>query len=140
MIEYRDIEIITSFSIDWEKFRNKSILITGSTGRLGLYIVEALSEANIKWNLNIKVIAVVRNEKKAKKLFNSTLELPFIHLVVQDITTPFDLNFSVDYIFHTAGLASPSDFTHTPVDTLWGHVKGTRNVLELARWCFSGSC
>ncbi len=133
MIEYRDIEIITSFSIDWEKFRNKSILITGSTGRLGLYIVEALSEANIKWNLNIKVIAVVRNEKKAKKLFNSTLELPFIHLVVQDITTPFDLNFSVDYIFHTAGLASPSDFTHTPVDTLWGHVKGTRNVLELAR-------
>ena len=48
MVEYRDIQIITSFPIDWQQLRNKSILITGSTGRLGLYIVEALSEANIK--------------------------------------------------------------------------------------------
>ena len=133
MVEYRDIQIITSFPIDWQQLRNKSILITGSTGRLGLYIVEALSEANIKWNLNIKIIAVARNEKKAKMLFKTTLELPFVNLLIQDITSPFDLDVSVDYIFHTAGLASPTDFTHTPVDTLWGHVKGTRNVLELAR-------
>ena len=133
MVENRDIQIITSYPIDWERIRNKSVLITGSTGRLGLYIVEALSEANIKWNLNITIIAVARNEKKAKKLFNSTLDLPFVNLLIQDITSPFDLNLTVDYIFHTAGLASPTDFTHTPVDTLWGHVKGTRNVLELAR-------
>jgi nucleoside-diphosphate-sugar epimerase len=133
MVEYRDIQIITSFPIDWGKFRNQSVLITGSTGRLGLYIVEGLSEANIKWNLNIKIIAVARNEKKAKMLFKTTLELPFVNLLIQDITSPFDLDVPVDYIFHTAGLASPTDFTHTPVDTLWGHVKGTRNVLELAR-------
>lgn len=133
MVEYRDIEIITSFPADWEKFRNKSILVTGSTGRLGLYIVEALSEVNIKWNLDLKIIAVARNEKKAKMLFDTTLKLPFINLLIQDITTPIDLNVPVDYIFHTAGPASPEDFTHNPVDTLWGHVKGTRNILELAR-------
>ena len=132
MIEHRDVEIILSFPIDWEKFRNKSILVTGSTGRLGIYIIEALCEANIAWNLNLKIIAVARNEKKATMLFDTTLKLPFIDLLIQDITTPFDLNSPVDYIFHTAGPASPEDFTHNPVDTLWGHVKGTRNVLELA--------
>lgn len=133
MVEHRDIEIITSFPIEWEKFRDSSILITGSTGRLGIYIVEALSEANIKWNLNIKIIAVARDKKKAKKLFENTLKLPFIDLLIQDIESPFNLNCHIDYIFHTAGLASPEDFTHNPVDTIWGHVKGTRNILELAR-------
>lgn len=133
MVEQRDIEIITSFPIDWEKFRNKSILVTGSTGRLGLYIVEALSEANIKWNLNLKIIAVARNENKAKKLFSTTLKLPFCDLLIQDITSPFDLDEPIDFIFHSAGLASPEDFTNNPVETLWGHIKGTRNILELAR-------
>ena len=132
MVEHRDIEIITSFPIDWEKFRNRSVLITGSTGRLGIYIVEALSEANIKWNLNLKIIAVARDEIKAKKLLEKTLKLPFVDLLIQDIECSFDLDSPVDYIFHTAGQASPEDFTHNPVDTLWGHVKGTRNVLELA--------
>tara|TARA_B100002019_G_scaffold96729_1_gene83258 strand:- start:6415 stop:7446 length:1032 start_codon:yes stop_codon:yes gene_type:complete len=132
MVEHRDIEIITSFPIDWEKFRNKTILVTGSTGRLGIYIIEALCEVNIKWNLNIKIIAVARNENKAKNLFNATLKLPFLDLLIQDITDPLDLDNPVDFIFHSAGLASPEDFTNNPVDTLWGHVKGTRNVLELA--------
>ena len=92
MVEHRDIEIITSFPIEWEKFRDSSILITGSTGRLGIYIVEALSEANIKWNLNIKIIAVARDEKKAKKLFENTLKFPFINLLIQDIESPLNLN------------------------------------------------
>jgi len=64
MVEYRDIQIIKSFPIDWQQLRNKSVLITGSTGRLGLYIVEALSEANINWNLNIEIIAVARKKSK----------------------------------------------------------------------------
>jgi nucleoside-diphosphate-sugar epimerase len=53
--------------------------------------------------------------------------------LVQDITEPIEWDGAVDYIFHTAGAASPMDFTNAPVDTLWGHVCGTRNVLELAR-------
>ena len=133
MIERRDIEIITSFPVEWEKFRNKSVLVTGSTGRLGLYIIEALIEANIRWNLNIEIIAVARNKRKAEKLFNSALKLPFVNLLIQDIIKPFNLSCPIDYIFHTAGLASPEDFTHNPVNTLWSHVQGTRNILELAK-------
>lgn len=49
------------------------------------------------------------------------------------MTTPISYPGKVDYIIHTAGLASPQDFTTRPVETLWGHVMGTRNVLELAK-------
>lgn len=133
MVEQRDIDIIMKSPIDWECFRNKTVLVTGATGRLGMYIVEALNKADIDWNLNMSIIALARSEKKLKQVFGSSLQLPNIHTLVQDITEPIQWEGAVHYIFHTAGAASPQDFTKWPVDTLWGHVQGTRNVLELAR-------
>lgn len=133
MVEQRDIEIILNNPIDWEVFRDKTVLITGATGRLGMYILEAISKANIDWNLNITILALARSESKLNRIFGNSLQLPYIHAVVQDITEPIHWEGEIHYIFHTAGLASPMDFTHQPVDTLWGHVQGTHNVLELAR-------
>lgn len=133
MVEQRDIDIIMKSPIDWERFRNKTVLVTGATGRLGMYIVEALNKADIDWNLNMSIIALARSEKKLKQVFGASLQLPNIHSLVQDITEPVRWEGEVHYIFHTAGAASPQDFTNQPVDTLWGHVQGTRNVLELAR-------
>lgn len=133
MVEQRDIEIILDNPIDWEVFRDKTILITGATGRLGMYLVEAVSKANIDWNLNITILALARNEKKLREVFGQSLYLPYFHTLVQDITEPVRWEGNVDFIFHTAGPASPRDFTDRPVDTLWSHVQGTRNVLELAR-------
>lgn len=133
MVEQRDIDIIMKSPIDWENFRNKTVLVTGATGRLGMYIVEALNKADIDWNLNMSILALARSEKKLKQVFGASLQLPNIHALVQDITEPIRWEGEVHYVFHTAGAASPQDFTNQPVDTLWGHVQGTRNVLELAR-------
>ena len=133
MVEERDIKIILNNPIDWEAFRDRTVLVTGATGRLGMYIVEAISKANIDWNLNITILALARSREKLQKVFGRSLQLPYIHTLVQDITEPISWEGNVHYIFHTAGLASPQDFTNQPVDTLWGHVQGTRNVLELAR-------
>lgn len=132
MVEQRDIDIIMKSPIDWESFRNKTVLVTGATGRLGMYIVEALNKADIDWNLNMSIIALARSEKKLREVFGNSLKLPNIHTLVQDIIEPIRWEGEVHYIFHTAGAASPQDFTNWPVDTLWGHVQGTRNVLELA--------
>lgn len=133
MVEQRDIDIILNNPIDWERFRGKTVLITGATGRLGMYLVEAINKADIDWNLNITILALARNEKRLAEVFGASLQLPNIHPLVQDIEEPIRWDGDVHYIFHTAGLASPRDFTRWPVNTLWGHVQGTRNVLELAR-------
>lgn len=133
MVEQRDIEIIMNNPINWERFRNKTVLITGATGRLGMYFVEAISKANIEWNLNIIILVHARNGKKLKKVFGESLKLPYIHTLEQDIINPVIWKGEVHYIIHTAGLASPKDFTKYPVDTLWGHVQGTHNILELAK-------
>lgn len=133
MVEQRDIDIILNNPIDWECFRDKTVLVTGATGRLGMYLVEALNKADIDWNLNMTIIALARNEKKLHEVFKESLNLPNIHVLVKDITEIIKWDSDIHYIFHTAGAASPIDFTNWPVDTLWGHVQGTRNVLELAR-------
>lgn len=98
-----------------------------------MYLVEAINKADIDWNLNITILALARNEKRLAEVFGASLQLPNIHPLVQDIEEPIRWDGDVHYIFHTAGLASPRDFTRWPVNTLWGHVQGTRNVLELAR-------
>jgi len=133
MVESRDIDIILSSPIDWEIFRKKTILVTGATGRLGMYFVEAISKANIDWNLDITILAEARSSKKLSEVFGNSLKLPYLHTIVQDITEPICWDGDIHFIFHTAGLASPKDFTDMPVETLWGHVQGTHNILELAR-------
>ena len=109
MVEQRDVEIILNNPIDWEQFRNKTVLVTGATGRLGMYIVEAISKADIDWNLNVTIIALARNKKKLEEVFGESLKLPNIHVLVQDVTEPINWDGDVHYIFHTAGLASRSE-------------------------------
>lgn len=133
MVEQRDLEIIYANPIEWERFRNKTVLVSGATGRLGMYLVEALIKADIDWNLNLNIIALARDREKLETVFGRSLELPNVHVLEQDIIEPVIWEGPIHYIFHTAGAASPKDFTERPVDTLWGHVQGTRNMLELAK-------
>ncbi len=48
--------------VELGKLINKSILVTGSNGLIGTYIIMALYLANKKHNLNISVIGVSKNE------------------------------------------------------------------------------
>ena len=129
----RDIQIILETNAEWEKLRDTTVLVTGATGRLGMYFVYALKEANRRWGLNIRIVALARNPEKIQALYGEWEQDMVV--LAQDVTQPIEYGETVDYIIHTAGLASPSDFTTRPVDTLWGHVMGTRNVLELAKKC-----
>lgn len=112
--------------------KNKAVLITGASGRLGIYIAQALMEANARWDLDIHILLLARSRQKLEASYASLLNNPNIELILQDVTAPISVEGPVDYIFHTAGLASPDDFTHRPIETLWGHVQGTKNVLDLA--------
>lgn len=127
----RDVDIILNNPANWDKLKDSTVLVTGATGRLGIYIVNALIAASEKWNLNIQVLALARNKKKIQDNYGDCMDK--ITVLEQDVTAPISWDGKVDYIFHTAGLASPDDFTHRAVETLWGHVQGTRNVLELAK-------
>lgn len=132
MVAERDIDIILSTDVDWGIFKDKGVLVTGASGRLGIYIAQALICANERFDLNVQILLLARSEQKLAEKYGKLLKKSCVHVILQDVTEPIKTDYPVDYIFHTAGLASPSDFTYRPIETLWGHVQGTKNVLDLA--------
>ena len=131
-MEKRDLAIITKSAVNWRMYLNRTVLITGATGRLGRYIVETLADVDLQYNLNMRIIGLARSEEKAREVFDNLLDLPNVEFLYQDVNTPIEYEAKIDYIFHTAGPAAPKDYD-TPTHTLWAHVNGTHNIMECAR-------
>lgn len=129
-----DLQAIFESGLDWNRFTNKTILITGASGFLAAYLVQSLLFANEQQpGLNIKVIALVRNLYKAKIKFVDYLEDNALQFLEQDVCTPVSIAGKIDYIIHAASQASPKFYGTDPVGTLSANVLGTLNLLELAR-------
>lgn len=123
-------EIVNSEYINWDCFKNSTILVTGATGMIGEQIVKSLLLANEEKDTNIKIVGLVRNKKKAQTKFQHNKNLKFI---VQDVTEPIRYRGKVDYIIHTANSTSSRYFIEHPIETIHSIIHGTMNVLEFAK-------
>lgn len=129
----QDLErVAASEMIDWEVFRGKSIVVTGATGLIGSQTVQALVLANQMHGLGLTVYALVRNQKKAEMMLKSCMGYG-LEIVACDLLKPIQLEGSVDYILHGAGVTTSRDFVEKPVETIMTTLKGTENMLELAK-------
>jgi nucleoside-diphosphate-sugar epimerase len=129
-----DLQTIYESDIDWSKFYNKTILITGANGFLPAYIVESLLYLNfIDSKNNVKVVALVRNMKNAHSRFLEYLNNDHLEFIQQDVSDTIDLSNNIDYIIHAASQASPKYYGVDPVGTLKANVLGTINLIEFAK-------
>ena len=124
-------EILESDIINWSRFQNSNILITGANGMLPSYLVFTLLELN-KRNMNVNVYALVRNREKAENIFQNLLNDQYLHLIVQDVAEPIHIENQIDYVIHAASQASPKYYGIDPVGTINANVLGTINTLKLA--------
>ena len=128
------IEIYNCNIIDWKKFKDKTILISGANGFLPAYIVKSLLFLNeINKDYNVNVIGLVRNKKKAEVKFIEYLNNKNFILIEQDVCNEINIKEKIDFIIHAASQASPKFYGIDPVGTLKANVVGTINLLELAR-------
>ncbi len=129
----QDIDkIIENFS-DWNKFSGKTVLISGANGFLPAYLVETLIELNNQFeNINVSVIALVRNQEKAQKRFSHLLSNQFLKIVINDVCEEIKISQKIDFIIHAASQASPKYYGTDPVGTLSANVIGTINLAKLA--------
>ena len=122
--------ILKSDLIDWNKLKNKRILITGATGLICSIIVKTLSRKNDIDNFNINMYLLVRDIKKAKKIFENKEYIHYIETNIEEFNIE-ELN--VDYIIHGASPTKSKYFIEKPVETLNTILNGTKNILQVAK-------
>lgn len=120
-----DLKYIMEYDLPYELLKGKTVLVTGATGLIGVSLVRSLLYMG-----DIKVLAFVRNENKAKSIYeqNSNLEI-----VIGDIINPIDIIETVDYIFHCASVTTSKIMVEQPVETLITSIEGTKHILNLAK-------
>lgn len=121
----KDIKNIINY-FDMSVFDGKTILVTGATGLIGKLCVKSLLNSGY----NTQVIALVRDEEKAKNIFGESKRLTYL---VQDINQRINTTRRVDYIIHAASTTSSKDFVEKPVETIYTAINGSRNILEFAK-------
>lgn len=124
---------INSPFIDWSIFKGKNFFITGATGLIGSTIVNVLVYANIKLFLGIDITALVRNEDKAKVLFDKQISHGCLHFITGTVENFKISDQHYDYIIHAASPTSSKLFQNSPVEIIKTSIYGTLNILELAR-------
>jgi UDP-glucuronate decarboxylase len=126
-----DISSIVNCFEYWERFKNKTILITGANGFLPAYLVESF--LSLDKTYNTKIIAIVRNKQKANNRFKNYMTDANLEIIEHDVCNEFNYNHKIDFIIHAASQASPKYYKIDPVGTLNANVLGTINMLKLAQ-------
>lgn len=130
-----DLEYINNVNfVDWKKLENKTVLVTGGTGLIGYYFINALLFRNLTMQSNITVVALVRNLDKAKTMYKEQLETDCnLKFVVGDVEKLPPIEEQIDFIMHGASPTASNFFVEYPVETIKTAVQGTINMFELAK-------
>lgn len=133
---HEDIEKIAGAEfIPWEKLQGVTLLVTGATGLIGRTFINGLAYANKAKKLDLNVIALVRDEQRAKERFAEILydKNTCLSLLVCTVENLPEVACSVDYIVHGASQTASRAFVDNPVETIETTLKGTMNLLHLAK-------
>ncbi|MBD5132149.1 MAG: NAD(P)-dependent oxidoreductase [Clostridiales bacterium] len=111
--------------MDYSQLNGKNVFITGATGLIGQALVRKL----VLQNAN--VIALVRDEARAKEIF-SDLPQTKIRYFVCDMCHLQAENIGADYVIHCASFTSSKDFAERPADVISKNIRGTERALDFA--------
>ena len=124
-------KIATSKQIDWKKFKNKNLLITGANGLICSLITRAFLYRDNNLEQNTKLFLSVRSAEKTKELFGESQYIEILESDIEDINK-LEIAEKIDYIIHGASPTTSKFFVNNPVETINTAILGTKNILEIA--------
>lgn len=129
-----DVCAVGGLELPWEKLHNKSLMLSGATGLLGSFLVDALLEKNRSDALNCTIYALGRSKEKADARFSKYASDPHLVFIPYDVKKPFvrdDIG-TVDYVLHLASNTHPLQYATDPVGTITTNIIGLQNMLDFA--------
>lgn len=130
----RDIQTILAAPLPWQDFDGKTVLVSGANGFLANYVVKTLLNVNhVVPGIRVRVHALVRSRVRAAARLGDWIDHPHLRLQEVDLSSAnFDVEPNVDYVVHSASLASPRNYRANPVGMAMPNIAGTARLLELA--------
>ena len=128
-----DLEYIVNLELPWEKLHGKSVLLSGATGLIGSFFVDAIMWKN-RCGLDCSVYALGRNQEKAMNRFEYWKNDKKLIFIPYDINKPFardDLN-TIDFVLHMASNTHPIQYSTDPIGTITTNIIGLQNMLNFA--------
>lgn len=130
-----DIQSASALPVNWSLLSGKKLLFTGATGMIASVMIDILMYRNQKLAENeqgVYIIAVSRNEEKARQRFDTYWNSEYFTYMSHDITKPLPELGNVDYILHAASNTHPRAYAEDPIGTITANVLGTYQLLEYA--------
>lgn len=141
----RELQNLIERDLPWQRLQGKSVLISGATGMIGRCLVDTLMLLNEQSDAKVKVIALSRNETRAREVFSAYWEDESFEYLSCDVNSTIPECGNIDYIIHAASNTHPLQYSQDSVGTITANVLGTKNLLDYAvshkaeRFCFLSS-
>lgn len=128
----KDLENIYSRNnIDWDKFDNTKVLLTGAYGMLASYVVLLFAYLREEKGINVSLVCVVRTKSKFEKKFGIDFCNRFsVEIIESDLIEALPKDINPDYVIHAASLANPNYYGTNPVEVIEPNIIGTYNLLK----------
>ena len=122
---------------DWDKLSGKSMMISGATGMIGSFLIDAIMVRNgqVPTEKRCKIIATSRTYETAIKRFPLWFFKKDFTFFSHDISNPISTSVFLeipDYFIHAASSTHPMQYATEPINTIFSNVLGIRNILDLA--------
>jgi nucleoside-diphosphate-sugar epimerase len=113
------------YKIDFSILKDKTILITGASGLIGLHLLTSIKQKQKELNITIYTWNKTPNPTLSE-IFNNC------NTIYSDITEVNDLNFlpNFDYIIHSSGYGQPSKFLDNKIKTIEINTSVTLRLLN----------
>ncbi len=126
-------ELSATFSTLWNDLGGSAIFLTGGTGTIGRWLLEAICHANQKLGLDISVSVLSRYPDKVSGLISDLRGDRYITFLPGDVTN-FDWpKRQFTHVIHGATSSSTKLNQDDPIEMFNTIVRGTQNVLEMSK-------
>jgi UDP-glucuronate decarboxylase len=128
-------QIVAGVGHDAMRLEGAVVLITGGAGFLGSYIRAALQALNREVLTKPCKLIIVDNFfiGSRHQSIASMDDDPNVTILERDVRQPVEIDGTVDYLLHAAGVPSPVYYREYPIETIETAVWGTKHTSELAR-------
>ena len=117
-------------SLKINQLRNSEILVTGGTGFLGKWIVDAVTFLNDNFSFNIKLYLLARrNSQHIDNIISKRDDMVFIKNDIRNLT---EIPKSIEYIIHAAATPDNREHMSNPIEIMDIISQGTKQVLDAA--------